>query len=134
MTATPEPDAAIAHPFLETLIGAAAGFRDADLESVDVSGEARELRTWYAADAAIKLDQHVRSYVGGNFGRDPDNFEMDELIRLAYYDSVLAFVLRRYGARPIAIRNELLRVGALRHYEFPDGDDCPTCYRRARSQ
>lgn len=133
MTVNPLHDADVVLPFLEKMIGIAAGLQDAHSESLDVAREALKLRTIFESDADAHLGQRIHSYIGGNFGRDPDDYELDELIRLSYYDSAKGLISRRFRVRSAALWDELLRVGVIRHYKCPDGDDCPVCSRRERS-
>lgn len=92
--------------------------------------EARELQERVRSEAQVELDTLVRSYVGGNFGRDPDACEMAELLRLAYGTAVLPILQEEYGADTRSMWTELRDRGVLRGYECPDGEDCPVCTRR----
>ena len=132
MTANPPHDADILLPFLEKVICAAVRASDSESEPVDVSGEARMLQARFESDAVRRVEQRIQSHVTENSGREPEGLEMDGLIRLAYLDSVVTFVSRRYVVRPRVLLNEIVQTGALGHDNCQVGERCPVCSRRPR--
>lgn len=96
--------------------------------------EARKLEERIMPVAQDELDTLVRTFIGGNFGRDPDADDMAELLRLAYVSTVQPILQEDYGADTRSLWSDLYDRGALRRHVCPDGEDCPNCTQRRREQ